>query len=198
MFDPSIRPQGLPGTLAASLPSATQTSQSRWAPVTLTSKEALTLALACRPQSRPQGAPANRALAPAAAAAVPALSLLNPTAGTASAALASLFPETNPLEALAQRVHASQDKTGQTFINHTSVLVRPDRQPILEQHYKSAGIRQDVITLTPHEVVAENARITAATRGTAARQPGIQPTDCFCHSQRPVPESDLERPLCPP
>lgn len=167
MFNPNIRPQGLPGTLttAASLPSAAQTSQSRWAPVTLTSKETLTLALACRPQSRPQGAPANQALAPAAAAAVPALSLLNPTAGTASAALASLFPEANPLEALAQRVHASQDKTGQTFINHTSVLVRPDRQPILEQHYKSGGIRQEVVPLTPREVVAENARITAATRG---------------------------------
>ncbi len=126
-------------------------------------KLALTLACQVDPDSRPAK---NSVLAPAVIGPVATLAVLDKTPGTQSAALCSLFQDPDPVRALTRRVHAALEGTGQTYVHHTSVLVRDACQSDLEKHYRQQGIHQDVVPLTPVAVDEENRRITEVTNGT--------------------------------
>ncbi|MCY4471944.1 MAG: hypothetical protein OXC07_03865 [Kistimonas sp.] len=126
-------------------------------------KLALTLACHADKSSRALG---NRALAPALVGPLTSLSVLDKTTGTQSAALAALFASPDPVRTLTQQVHEALEGTGQTYVNHTSVLVRHGREFILEQYYRDRGIQQDIVPLSSSAVAAENRRITAVTNGT--------------------------------
>ncbi|MCY4472030.1 MAG: serpin family protein [Kistimonas sp.] len=124
---------------------------------------ALTLACQVGPGSKPEE---NSVLAPAVIGPVASLAVLDKTQGTQSAVLCSLFQDPNPLSLLTRRVEKALEGTGQKYAHLTSVLVRDASKSVVEEHYRQHGIDQEVVSLTPAAVAAENRRITEVTNGT--------------------------------
>ena len=115
-------------------------------------------------QGQSRGMNANNVRAPAVIGPVASLAPLDRTSG-ASAALASLFPDKHPVQPLTLRACEAIRNTGQRYVNHTAVLVRPDRAAAMEAHYRALGTPQDVTVSTPAAIHAENERIAALTKG---------------------------------